>query len=189
MTIGDDVICILMDSMANLTAEDVLCMQFCPSGSFKFPKHPFGAKGLQRSFQSEWCKNYNWLHYNVSKDAAFCYLYMHAECEKKFLATGFTYWKEATTAFDKHQASTAHCEDVKSLVLLPSQIQGDVSEMCNHSHKEEKKANRKMFMHILKIIRFLVHQGLPLRDIMMTLKANLLSCYVCIMQAVMWIDG
>ena len=48
-------------------------------------------------------------------------------------------------------------------MLLPSQIQGDIGEMCNHNHKEEKKANRNMFMIILKNIRFLARQGLPLR--------------------------
>ena len=75
------------------------------------------------------------------------YLCMQAEHEKKFLAskkrklafilTGFTYWKEATTAFEKHQASAAHREAIESFVLLSSQTQGDVNEMCNQSHKEE----------------------------------------------------
>ena len=75
------------------------------------------------------------------------YLCMQAEHEKKFLAgkkhelafilTRFTYWKEATTAFEKHQASAPHSEAVESFVLLLSQIQGDVSEMSNQSHKEE----------------------------------------------------
>ena len=58
--------------------------------------------------------------------------------ELTFISTGFTYWKEATTAFERHQASATHREAVESLVLLPSQIQGDISEMCNHNHKEEK---------------------------------------------------
>lgn len=72
---------------------------------------------------------------------------MQVEHEKKFLAsekrelayilTGFTYWKKATTAFEKHQASAAHHEAIESLVLLPLQIQGDISEMCNQSLKEE----------------------------------------------------
>lgn len=65
--------------------------------------------------------------------------------------------------FDKHQASTAHHEILESLVLLPSQIQGHVGEMCNHNRKEEKRANGKMFMQILQNIRFLACQGLPLR--------------------------
>ena len=79
-----------------------------------------------------------------------------------------------------------HHEAVESLVLLPSQIQGNVGEMCDHSHREEKKANRKMFMLNLKIIRFLAHQGLPLRGHNDDTESN---HYVCIMQMVMWIDG
>lgn len=85
---------------------------------------------------------------------------MQAEYEKKFLAgrmhepafisTGYTYCKEATTAFEKHQLSTTHREAVETLLLLPSQLQGDIREMCDRSHQEEKKSNRKMFMQILE---------------------------------------
>ena len=157
-----------MESTAASTAQDVFCMQFRPSASFKFFKCLFGAKGLQQPFQSDQCKKYNWLHYDVSKDAAFCYLCMRGEHERKFLvskkremvfiSTGFTYWKEATTAFDKYH-TPLHREAIELLVLLPSQIQGDVGEMCDQSHKVEKKANRRMFMHI----KFLARQRLPLR--------------------------
>jgi len=66
---------------------------------------------------------------------------MQAEHEKKFLASrkrepafisiGYMYWKEATTAFEKHQLSATHREAVESLVLLPSQLQGDIGEMCD----------------------------------------------------------
>ena len=88
---------------------------------------------------------------------------MQAEHEKKFLAgkkrelafilTGFTYWKEATTAFEKHQASSTHREAIELFVLLLSQTQGDVSEVWNRSLMEEQKANRRMFIHILRNIR------------------------------------
>lgn len=178
-----------MESSSASTAQDVLCTQFFPTGSFKFPKCSFGAKRQQRSFRSEWCKKYNWLHYDVGKDAACYSLCTWAEDDNKFLAnkkrelafvsTGFTYWKEATTAFEKHQASATHCEALESFVLLPSQIQGDIGEMCNLSHKEEKKINRRMFMHILQNIRFQVCQGLPLRG-MLILKVTLFSCCIYI---------
>ena len=98
---------------------------------------------------------------------------MQAEHEKKFLASrkrepafisaGYTYWKEATTAFEKHQLSATHREAVESLVLLPSQLQGDIGEMCDRSHQEEKKNNRKMFIQILESLKFLARQGLALR--------------------------
>ena len=150
-----------------------LVQQFKPPKSFRFPKRKFGKKGEERSFRATWCEKYDWLHYDVSADAAFCYLCMRAEHEKKFLASkkrepafitnGFTYWKEATTAFNQHQSSATHLEAIESLVLLPSQIQGDIGEMLSHEHQEGKSINRKMFLLILEVIRFLVRQGLPLR--------------------------
>ena len=52
-----------------------------------------------------------------------------------------TYWKEATTAFNQHQSSATHLEAVESLVLLPSQIQGDIGEILGHEHEIEKRIN------------------------------------------------
>ena len=73
-----------MNSATASNAEDISCSQFRPSRSFKFPKHSFGGKGLQQLFWLEWCQKYNWLHYDVGKNAAFCYLCMQAEHEKSF---------------------------------------------------------------------------------------------------------
>ena len=107
-------------------------LQFRPPKSFKFPKRKFGTKGEERAFRADWCVKYDWLHYDVSQDAAFCYTCMRAEHENKFLSskkrepaftkTGFTYWKEATTAFEKHRLSASHREAVESLVLLPTTL-------------------------------------------------------------------
>ena len=59
-----------------------------PSKNFMFPKRKFGVQGKdQRSFRSEWCVSYTWLHYDATSDAAFCHLCMTAEFEKKFLAS------------------------------------------------------------------------------------------------------
>ena len=87
--------------------------KFHPSKNYTFPKRTFGKQGKdQRSFRSEWCTSYTWLHYDATSDAAFCYLCMTAEFEKKFLAStkrdpafisvGFTNWKEAVAAFKRH---------------------------------------------------------------------------------------
>jgi len=94
-----------------------LPIKFHPPRSFKLPKRKFGTKGeAVRLFRAEWCSdaNYPWLHYDVSSDSAFCYLCMIAAHEGKllasskkdaaFLSKGYIYWKEATTAFKKHQA-------------------------------------------------------------------------------------
>ena len=147
--------------------------QFRPQKSFSFPKRTFGKKAEERSFRAEWCTSYQWLHYDVKLDAAFCYLCMTASHEGKFLAStrrdpafvskGFTYWKEATTAFKKHQASDCHREATEALVILPVQV-GDVGELLSREHQEEKATNRRMLLKILQSIRFLARQGMPLRS-------------------------
>ena len=148
-------------------------LQFRPPKSFKFPKRKFGTKGEERAFRADWCVKYDWLHYDVSQDAAFCYTCMRAEHENKFLSskkhepaftkTGFTYWKEATTAFEKHRLSASHREAVESLVLLPTTLQGEVSDLLNNECRKEKQFNREMFMKILENTRFLARQGIALR--------------------------
>ena len=103
--------------------------QFWPTKAFSFPKQQFGSKGEESSFHSEWCDTFSWLHYDVDKDAAFCYLCMRCEAEKKFLVStkwelefiykGFTYWKEGPKAFKTHQGSDCHREAVDALVVHP----------------------------------------------------------------------
>ena len=39
--------------------------------------------------------------------------------DPSFLTKGFTYWKEATTAFKKHEASQCHKEANEAVNLLP----------------------------------------------------------------------
>jgi len=41
--------------------------------------------------------------------------------EPAFISIGYTYWKDA---FEKHQLSATHQENVEFLVLLPLQLQG-----------------------------------------------------------------
>ncbi len=72
------------------------------------------------------------------------------------------YWKEATTAFHKHQSSQCHREANEALILLPKQT-CDVGELLSREHQEEKASNRKMLLKVLQNLRFLARQGLPLR--------------------------
>jgi len=66
----------------------VIPTKFHPSKTFKFPKRSFGAaKKVERSFKARWCENFQWLHYDVKSDSAFCYLCLTAEVEKKLLAS------------------------------------------------------------------------------------------------------
>ena len=124
--------------------------QFWSSKSFIFPKRKFGARGEEWSFRAEWCQENDWLHYDVDKDAAFCYLCMKCEHEKKFLSSkkrepaliskGYTYWKEASTAFKKHWTSDCHREAVKVLLVLP-QCTNDIAELQSVKHVAQKSLN------------------------------------------------
>ena len=41
---------------------------------FKFPKRAFGvSKPVFRSFQPSWFTKWDWLHYDESKDVAYCF--------------------------------------------------------------------------------------------------------------------
>ena len=123
-------------------------VKFHPPKNFKLPKRSFGAQGKdQRSSRTEWCVTYCWLHYDVSQDSAFCHVCMTAEFEKKFLAstkrdpafitTGYTYWKEAVTAFKRHANSACHREDIEAVETLPVQVQ-DIGELLDASTQSER---------------------------------------------------
>ncbi len=128
-------------------SDPLLPLKFHPPISYKLPKRKFGASG-ERSFKSYWYQQYQWLHYDVSSDAAFCYLCMKAEKEGKLLAStrrepafiskGFTYWKEATTAFSKHQTSACHKEANEAINLLPNQLLGSVDDLMSQEVQENK---------------------------------------------------
>ena len=86
---------------------------------------------------------------DCKSDSAFCYLCMKVDHQEKilastkrdaaFLSRAFTYWKEATTAFVKHQSSECHQEASEALILLPRQSQGDVGELLSQEHKEDQQ--------------------------------------------------
>jgi len=54
---------------------------------FQFPKHKFEGKGEEQVFRADWCVKYDWLHYDISKDVAFCYLCIQADHQNKFLSS------------------------------------------------------------------------------------------------------
>ena len=146
---------------------------FHPGTSFVCPKRSFGsgANIVKRSFRSNWCEEFSWLHYDIRLDAAFCHVCMTASHGKKLMAStrrdpafiknGHTYWKEATTAFRKHQSSECHREAVKA-VVLPRQTR-DIAEAFSEETRKQREVNRKVFVRILENLRFLARQGLALR--------------------------
>ena len=94
---------------------------------------------------------------------------MSAEFKKRFLAStkrdpafiskGFTYWKDGTSAFNKHLASGCHREAVAAMQVAV----GDIGELLSTQHEREKAQNRAMFRRILQNLCFLARQCLALR--------------------------
>lgn len=179
--------CVLSIAMSMMST---LPEKFHPHKLFVFPKRKFGSKGEERTFRAEWCQQYPWLHYDVKQDTAFCYLCMTAEHQNKFLASrkrdpafitkGFTYWKEATSAFKKHQLTDCHREATQVVIFQPKEIR-PIDEMLNEQHKAEKAVNRRMFLRILHNLRFLARQGLPLRGCEGDTDSNFLQL-LCLQQ-------
>ena len=147
---------------------------------YSFPKRKFGK--TERSFRAEWYEHFPWLHYNVEKDAAFCYVCMRASLEEKFListkrekafiSTGFNCWRDGTISFKKHQSTLCHREAVEAVISLPKEISCGAGESLSNMYKQEKATNRKMFLTILQNIRFFVRQGLPFRGSQTEVDSN-----------------
>ena len=124
----------------------------------------------QRSFREDSCDSYGWLHYDVEKDAAICYLYMKMEQEEKFvfsrkrdpafISKGFTYWKEVTTVFKKHQESECQLEASRAMISTPKHT---IGALLNKEHEKQQEINRKVLLTILQNMKFFAWQGLPLR--------------------------
>ena len=136
--------CVLSIAMSMMST---LPEKFHPHKLFVFPKRKVGSKGEERMFRAEWCQQYPWLHYDVEQDTAFCYLCMTAEHQNKslarrkrdpaFITKGFTYWKEATSAFKKHQLTDCHREATQVVIFQP---RGYVQLMkCSMNSIRQKK--------------------------------------------------
>jgi len=135
-----------------------------------------GAKS-KRSFRPSWFDHNdwkNWLHYDLEKNAAFCFTCIKAveknlissnNLEKAFISAGYKNWSDAATSgrgFDKHNRSDAHREAHQRLYTIPQTCE-DIGEQISQAHAEEKSANRQALLKILSNIRFLARQALPLR--------------------------
>ena len=71
--------------------------------------------------------------------------------EPAFISKGFTYWKEATSAFRKRQESDCHRDANEAVVVLPKQT-GDIGELLSSGHWKEKASNRKVFLTLYRIL-------------------------------------
>ena len=148
---------------------DLADSPFHPAPNFLFPKRTFGSKsrGCSATYFSKW----TWLSYDVEADVVFCHMCVKALQSKRmtakradpsFVQKGFSYWKDATIAFKKHESSECHKEAVQVMISLPATCP-DVGEMLSSQHAQQKMENRECLLKVLANLKFLARQGLPLR--------------------------
>ena len=143
--------------------------------NLKFPARSFGKQNFKRSFQPSWFDKFKWLHYDVDSDSAFCFTCTKAlqhniisstKGEIAFTATGFQNWKKALAkdkGFHKHESSECHREAAARLCNIPSSVKGCVGELISTKHALEKYHSRRILLKILRNVRYLARQALPLR--------------------------
>lgn len=148
-----------------------------PDNAEGFPVHIRNitdSKGIARSkkltFQTAWFKRFPWLHYCGQRNTVLCFycakaserslLALYANAEDTFLRSGFTDWNKAIEKFGMHEKTPCHvfaCTQVNQLKAPP------VNAQVSSQKANEQAAARTALMHLVKSVRYLARQGLPLR--------------------------
>ena len=127
---------------------------------------------MRRALQAQWFGKWRWLHYDCSRDLAFCHTCISSFRTGKlklssgnvkdlaFLFAGFSNWKDATVAFVTHEKNTTHERAVESVITIP-QTTRDVGELLSSAHTAEKRTNLSYYHRRKR--RFLARQGIALR--------------------------
>ena len=99
--------------------------RYRPKNDLKFPKRIIGNR--ERPCQHQWFDEFKSLHYDVRKDAVFCYYCMKhnakltAEHNKEpaYIYVGFRSWKKAPQCFRDHEATSCHTAALSYEVVVP----------------------------------------------------------------------
>ena len=83
----------------------------------------FPANKNKRKFQAKWYKEFNWIEYNATLDAAFCFICkqfpIKASEKSTFKSTGFKDWHNAKSVLQLHQRSESH---ITNSMLLSNRV-------------------------------------------------------------------
>ena len=119
----------------------------------QFPKRSFGKKNVvYRSFQPAWFDRWKWLHYDSSRDLAFCFTCIKAikigkmklsgnMKDSSLIFNGFHSWKEAVRY--THEQTSTHKKAVELLINIPETTR-DIGEMLSSSLATKKTANLEL---------------------------------------------
>ena len=119
---------------------------------YNFPKRLFGKKSVvYHSFQAAWFDRWRWLHYDCSRDLAFCFTCIKAiktgkmklagnAKDSSFIFNGFHSWKEAIRCLNTHEQTSTHKRAVEMSITIPETTH-DIGEMLSLSLAAKKNAN------------------------------------------------
>ena len=102
-------ICTEMASFASLESVPDVSEKPNQPLDLAFPKRQFGkTKVVNRSFQAQWFQKFRWLHYDQSRNLAFCHTCVSVvksgkmksagNVDSAFISRGFCHWKDAQIA-------------------------------------------------------------------------------------------
>ena len=128
-------------------------------------------KQCSRTIQPSWFKRYSWITVCANRHKVFCRVCCLAKQQKllsvsvlrssPFINEGFGSWNKALERFDVHEKSQMHREAVERLACKASSV--DLGVMMNARSSVDQEFHRNMLFKLLRAIRFLGKQGLPLR--------------------------
>ncbi|OCT92858.1 hypothetical protein XELAEV_18015924mg [Xenopus laevis] len=130
-----------------------------------YPKTVFGKQN--RSFTSEYFKNFSFLEYSKQLDAMFCFTCRHFASSIKdsaFTEKGIKDWKNVKHKVQKHAESGIHKQSAERWLLYKqSQERGSIMAALSESHKASVKEKREYVGKIIDLLIYLAKQGIALR--------------------------
>ncbi|XP_060183216.1 uncharacterized protein LOC132613186 [Lycium barbarum] len=152
---------------------DAIIRVYLQNGPFRPQNHMFPQTkfyGDFRHFNSQWFDEFDWLEYNVTKDATFCFYYylFQDECINQrggdvFSTIGFTSWNKRRSLNEHvgkpnsvHNQSRQNCEDL----LRQKQ---SIRSAFTKSTDQQQLDYRTPLEAAINVIRYLLKQGFSFR--------------------------
>ena len=129
-------------------------------------------KTYSRHIQPSWYKKFPWINVCSSSLKIYCtscrdakfrgLLNFPKHYKATFVDDGFSNLKKALECFREHERSVMHSEAVMKLASLNSAT-GGIDVRVNAQVEHDQKQHQTMLIKLLKTLKYLIRQGLPLR--------------------------
>lgn len=156
-------------SKQDLCARDMTA-PFHPPRGYCFPVKVI--QKAKRQCQPSWFSNYEWLHYDHTRDKVFCFTCALMSDKDKgktnyrvssaFVTDGFDNWKKGTEKFKVHEKSLIHQQYTSALAIKRGEQQ-PISALLNDKLRVDQEVNRRHLLQVIRCIHFAAHQGIGLQ--------------------------